>query len=142
MKRKIQRTRAGKKRVGGEHWFVFERGNGLTGWHVERVFKRYGVPVLKRDYAARSPTVGVSVPAAQAVWAEYLLSRAGMTNALTTPLLNPQHANTKAGPMPPDWGRPSRQVGIMGFLVWVLGMAFAGDTAKDMKTKSTKGKGR
>ncbi len=111
----------------------------MHGWDVECVFKKYGVPVIGRRYAANSPTVGVQVPGSQAKFAEYLLCRAGVGMALVTPLLNPQHAKTKVGAMPPAWGRPSKTRGVMGWIVRLLGMAVAGDTAAGMKTASTKG---
>lgn len=109
----------------------------MQGWDVECILKRYGVPVIGRRYAANSPTVAVKVPGSQAKFAEYLLCRAGL--ALSTPLLNPRHANTKVGPMPPAWGKPARTRGVMGWFVRLLGLAFAGDTSKGMKTASTKG---
>ena len=123
-----------------DHWFTFQRGLGVTGWQVECVLKRYGVPVVNRRYGAKDPTVAVCVPGNQAKFAEYLLCRAGLAAALVTPLLNPKHAQTKVGAMPPAWGKPARTYGVMGWIVRLLGMAVAGDTAKGMKTASTKGK--
>ncbi len=128
------------RRAQPDHWFVFARGNGLTGWHVECVLRRYGVAVVGRRYAARSPTVGVKVPGSQALFSEYLLARSGLTAALTTPLLNPKHAQTKIGPLPPAWGRPAKTRGAMGWFVRLLGLSIVGDTAKGMATGSTKRK--
>ena len=127
--------RAGKQ---ADHWFTFARGNGLTGWHIECILKKYGIPVIGREYAAKSPTVGVKVPGSQAKFAEYLLARSGLAAALVTPLLNPAHANTKVGAMPPAWGKPAKTRGFMGWFVRLLGLAVAGDTAKGMATASTK----
>lgn len=126
------------RRAQPDHWFTFERGGGVTGWHVECVLKRYGVPVVNRRYGAKDPTVGVCVPGRQAKFAEYLLARAGLAAALVTPLLNPKHAQTKVGPLPPAWGKPARTRGVMGWFVRLLGLAFAGDTAAGLKTASTK----
>ncbi len=131
--------RAGKQ---PDHWFTFERGTGVTGWHVECVLKRYGVPVIGRRYGANDPTVSVKVPGSQAKFAEYLLARAGLTAALVTPLLNPKHAQTKVGAMPPAWGKPAKTRGVMGWFVRLLGLSIVGDTAKGLKTASTKGKNR
>ena len=132
------KARTGKGRAQPDHWFTFQRGGGVTGWQVECVLKRYGVPVVNRRYAANSPTVSVCVPGSQAKFAEYLLCRAGLAAALTTPLLNPRHAQTKIGPLPPAWGKPAKTRGAMGWIVRLLGLAFAGDTAAGLKTASTK----
>lgn len=64
-----------------------------AGMDAEHLLRRYGVPVYNR-YVARDGSeagceAGCDVPAAQAVWAEYLLCRAGWT--LTTPLLDQRH---------------------------------------------------
>ena len=134
------KARAGKGRRVQDHWFTFERGGGVTGWHVECVLRSYGISVVTRRYGAKSPTVSVCVPGRQAKFAEYLLARSGLTAALTTPLLNQKHAQTKVGPLPPAWGKPAKTRGAMGWIVRLLGLAFAGDTAKGLPTASTKGK--
>lgn len=96
--------------------------------------------MIGRRYAANSPTVGVKVPGSQAKFAEYLLCRAGVGMALVTPLLNPKHAQTKVGAMPPAWGKPAKTRGFMGWFVRLLGLSIVGDTTKGMKTGSTKGR--
>jgi hypothetical protein len=133
------RGRVGKGRRQPDHWFEWDRRGGLQGWDVECIFKKYGVPVIGRRYAAQSPTVGVKVPGSQAKFAEYLLCRAGVGMALVTPLLNPRHAQTKIGPLPPAWGKPAKTRGVMGWFVRILATMFVGgDTAKGLKTASTK----
>ena len=132
------KARTGKGRAQADHWFEWDRRGTMQGWDVECIFKKYGVPVIGRRYAANSPTVGVKVPGGQAKFAEYLLCRAGVGMALVTPLLNPQHAQTKVGPLPPAWGRPAKTRGVMGWIVRLLGMAIVGDTSRNMKTGSTK----
>lgn len=124
------------RRAQADHWFEWDRRGAMQGWDVECILRRYGVPVIGRRYAANSPTVSVKVPGSQAKFAEYLLCRAGL--ALVTPLLNPRHANTKVGAMPPAWGKPAKTRGFMGWFVRLLGLAVAGDTAKGMKTASTR----
>lgn len=135
--------RAGKGKQ-ADHWFEWDRrGGALQGWDVECILRKYGVPIIGRRYAANSPTVGVKVPGSQAKFAEYLLCRAGVGAALVTPLLNPRHAQTKVGAMPPAWGKPAKRVGVMGWIVALIGTLFAGDTSKNLKTASTKaGKAR
>ena len=130
------RTRVGKGRAQADHWFTWDRRGTLQGWDVECILRRYGVPVVGRRYAANSPTVSVKVSGSQAVFAEYLLCRAGL--ALSTPLLNPRHAQTKVGAMPPAWGKPAKTRGFVGWFVRLLGLMFAGDTAKNLPTASTK----
>lgn len=128
--------RVGKGRAQADHWFEWDRRGAMQGWDVECILRRYGVPVIGRRYAANSPTVSVKVPGSQAKFAEYLLCRAGL--ALSTPLLNPAHGKMKPAAMPPAWGKPARTRGVMGWFVRLLGLAFAGDTAKGMATASTK----
>ena len=129
--------RVGKGRAQADHMFIWERGQGITGWDAECILRRYGVPVIGREYAARSPTVGVKVPGSQAVFAEYLLCRAGL--ALSTPLLNPAHGKMKPAAMPPAWGKPAKTRGVRGWFVRILATMFVGgDTAKDLPTASTK----
>ena len=131
--------RVGKGRRQPDHMFIWERGQGISGWDAECILKRYGVPVIGREYAARSPTVGVRVPGSQAVFAEYLLCRTGL--ALSTPLLNPAHGKMKPTALPPAWGKPAKTRGAMGWFVRILATMFVGgDTAKDLPTASTKRK--
>lgn len=128
--------RGGQSRVQTDHWFEWDRRGAMQGWDVECILRRYGVPVIGRRYAANSPFVSVKVPGSQAVFAEYLLCRAGL--ALSTPLLNPAHGKMKPAAMPPAWGKPARTHGVMGWFVRLLGLSIVGDTSKGMKTASTK----
>ena len=126
------------RRAQPDHWFTFQRGLGVTGWHVENVLRRYGVPVVNRRYGAQDPTVAVCVPGNQARFAEYLIVRSGLSAALVTPLLNPAHGKMKPAALPPAWGRPAKTRGFMGWFVRLLGLSIVGDTAKGMATGSTK----
>lgn len=62
------------------------------GMDAEHLMRRYGIPVASRHIPRPSrpgAEVGFDVPARQAVWAEYLLCRAGWN--LITPLLDERH---------------------------------------------------
>jgi len=109
-----------------------------TGWHrfrwmqttrvgmdAEHLMRRYGIPVASRYVPLFGPVteVGFDVPRRQAVWAEYLLCRAGWI--LTTPLLDEKHRAllerswTEGASRPAGGGRIKRQ----GFMAKLYGAA-------------------
>ena len=86
------------------------------GMDAEHLMRRYGIPVASRHIPRPSrpgAEVGFDVPARQAVWAEYLLCRAGWN--LITPLLDERHrillnrARTDGATRPVGGGRIRRQ---------------------------------
>ena len=83
------------RRRTGWHAFRWIQDNS-PGMDAEHLMRRYGIPVadryipvLEKMITGRVTEVGFSVPRHQAVWAEYLLCRAGW--AVITPLLEPSH---------------------------------------------------
>ena len=109
-----------------------------TGWHrfrwmqttrvgmdAEHLMRRYGIPVASRYVPLFGPVteVGFDVPRRQAVWAEYLLCRAGWI--LTTPLLDEKHRAllerswTEGASRPAGGGRIKRQ-GFMAKLYSIM----------------------
>jgi hypothetical protein len=89
------------------------------GMDAEHLMRRYGIPVSSRHIPlARSDKmeVGFDVPKRQAVWAEYLLCRAGW--CLITPLLDPTRHHAlleqawRDGPTRPIGGGKIKRQGI------------------------------
>lgn len=91
---------------GPMHRFSFATGAGVTGHDVEKLLRTYGIRIWGRE--TKDPEErAFLVKRAQAIWAEYLLCRAGVP--LTCPLLDPrnaQHAWDHAGhAMPEPWDK-------------------------------------
>jgi hypothetical protein len=80
-----------------------------TGAQIEYILREYGIPCRRRKLKTGD---GLSVPLAQAKWAEYILLSAGV--ALTSPLLTD---GRRAATMPTSWGVASRRVDLTGRLV-------------------------
>lgn len=130
-------------RGGADVWLTWESGQGWSGGGVEELFRRYGIVTTGRQLA-RQPGdhYGIRVPASQAVWAEYILVRAGV--ALSSPLLNPRHARIKPQAertLPPAWGKPVSPLrnGVMGIVVWLLTTMF-GASRPTLRQRSSKGR--
>jgi hypothetical protein len=89
---------------GRMHRFTFSTETCFTGVEVELLLRQYGIPVWGR---AIEPDNGLSflVKRRQAVWAEYILCRAGVP--LTCELLDPRNESYRerhaAGSMPTPW---------------------------------------
>lgn len=81
-------TMVGMARHGNMHRFVFEASTGFTGYQVEKTLRRYGVRVWGRK--SRGTQRSFLVKQDQAVWAEYVLCRAGVP--LCGVLLDPRNA--------------------------------------------------
>ena len=82
-----------------------------NGAQVETLLNCYGVAVYWRDYGHGKDTKGLHVPKAQAVWADYILRRAG------APMVGPALSKVNPGPMPAEWGVMARPVGVAGAIV-------------------------
>jgi len=78
----------GEVRHGNMHRFRFSTEHGHSGIQVERLLRRYGIRVWGREVTVTGE-IGFLVKRRQAVWAEYLLLRAGVP--LTVPLLEAQN---------------------------------------------------
>lgn len=81
-------TLFGIARYGKMHRFTFDVDSGFTGYKVEKLLRRYGVRVWGRRVAGNQRSF--LVKQSQAVWAEYILCRAGVP--LFGPLLDPRNA--------------------------------------------------
>ena len=79
----------GRLRHGPMHRFTFLRAGDFSGIEVEHLLRGYGIRVWGRE-VTDSEEIALLVKRKQAVWAEYLLCRAGVP--LTTPLLDPRNA--------------------------------------------------
>lgn len=71
------------------HRFTFFTNVGVTGHKAELILRQYGIPVWGRE-APSDNECGFQVKMTQAIWAEYLLCRAGIR--LSCPLLDPRNA--------------------------------------------------
>lgn len=101
---------------GHGHTFTWHRDGDYTGGDVEMLLRGYGIACYARRYALGGADYGVAVPRKQAVWAEYILCRVGVT--LTSKPLNRRHT---AGKMPVRWSRRKRRVvGLSGWIVDLL----------------------
>lgn len=88
---------------GPMHRFTWKIAPGYSGKDVEMRLRQYGIRVWGREMDD-GPDRGLLVRQSQAVWAEYVLCRAGVP--LTSPLLNSRHTNIHVehgGTMPSPW---------------------------------------
>ncbi len=89
---------------GPMHRFSFSKNAGFSGSDVEHLLRQYGVRVWGREMDDPAE-LALLVKQRQAIWAEYVLCRAGVP--LTCKLLDPRNAGysaTKpAGSMPTPW---------------------------------------
>lgn len=84
--------------------FTFARGAGFTGAEVEQLLRQYGIRLWGREIEDDTE-IGFLVKQTQAVWAEYILCRAGVP--LTGKLLDPRNEQYRQhhapGSMPTPW---------------------------------------
>jgi hypothetical protein len=88
------------------HRFTFATGAGVTGHDVEKLLRTYGVRIWGREMSNPEERAFL-VKGSQAVWAEYLMCRAGVP--LTGALLDPRNATYAVehiqDDMPEPWDR-------------------------------------
>ncbi|MEZ4861437.1 MAG: hypothetical protein R3C14_09025 [Caldilineaceae bacterium] len=89
---------------GPMHHFTFSTGSGFTGIEVEMLLHQYGIRIWGREIVSEDE-LALLVKQRQAVWAEYILCRAGVP--LTCKLLDPRNAQYRQrhapGSMPTPW---------------------------------------
>lgn len=89
---------------GPMHCFTFLRASDFTGAEVEKLLRRYGIRIWGRELD-HPQELAFLVKRKQAIWAEYILCRAGVP--LTCQLLDPRNAQyqQRHGPntMPTPW---------------------------------------
>lgn len=94
----------GRVSHGPLHRFTFLRDGDFTGLQVEHLLQQYGIRVWQREFD-NPDELGLHVKQKQAIWAEYLLCRAGVS--LTSQLLDPRNdtyrPNHPEGSMPEPW---------------------------------------
>lgn len=94
----------GRSRHGRMHRFSFVAQSQFSGRDVEVMLRRYGVHIWGRQ-AGPGAHRAFFVKQSQAVWAEYVMCRAGVP--LTSPLLDSRNAqyavNHAADGMPIPW---------------------------------------
>lgn len=104
-------------RYGRLHRFTFETSNGRwLFYRAELLLRQYHVPVYAREIVSETEQ-GFSVRPAQAQWAEYILTSAGVL--LTCPLLD--HRNNlpsgKTRKMPKPWTEGSGATTVIGHIL-------------------------
>lgn len=88
---------------GPMHRFTFSRHGDFTGMEVEYLLRQYGIRCWGREMDDPDE-LAVLVKQKQAIWAEYILCRAGVP--LTSQLLdlrNAEYGQRHTGTMPPPW---------------------------------------
>lgn len=97
------------------HRFTFSTATGFTGVDVERLLRQYGIRIWGRAISTEEE-LAFFVKVKQAIWAEYLLCRAGVP--LTSQLLDPRNAHYRQshalGSMPTPWSE--RGIGLHSFV--------------------------
>jgi hypothetical protein len=93
----------GRALHGPMHRFSFSRKGDFSGVDAEMLLRQYGIRVWGRE--ANDEEIAILVKRKQAVWAEYILCRAGVP--LICPLLDPRNAAYRQrhapGAMPTPW---------------------------------------
>lgn len=100
---------AGRATHGDLHRFTFTTESGFTGMEVEMLLRRYGIRLWGRAIV-QDNELSFLVKRRQAVWAEYLLCRAGVP--LTSQLLDPRNADYQQRHTPNTMPNPWNQRGI------------------------------
>lgn len=94
----------GKLEHGPLHRFSFSRNSDFAGVDVEMMLRQYGIRVWGRE-VDNPDEIAFLVKRRQAVWAEYILCRAGVP--LTCQLLDPRNTEYREqhpyGSMPTPW---------------------------------------
>ncbi len=93
----------GKLVYGPMHRFVIHRSGGFSGAEIEMLLRRYGIRIWGREI--HDDEFAFLVKQSQAVWAEYILCRAGVP--LSNGLLDQRNAGYRErhepGTMPIPW---------------------------------------
>jgi len=101
------------------HKFTFSTATGFTGVEIEMLLRQYGIRIWGREILA-DKELAFLVKTRQAIWAEYILCRAGVP--LTGKLLDPrneQYCQRHApGSMPTPWSK--RGIGPHTFVDYVV----------------------
>lgn len=91
---------AGRLAHGPMHRFTVSTQGDFTGMEVELMLRQYGVRIWGREFD-QADEFAFLVKRGQAVWAEYILCRAGVP--LTSPLLDARNAAYRRETMPQPW---------------------------------------
>lgn len=94
---------------GPMHRFTFSTQGEFTGVEVELLLRQYGIRIWGREMTNPNERAFL-VKRRQAVWAEYILCRAGVP--LTSPLLDPRNARYRQQHAPDSMPTPWDKQGI------------------------------
>jgi hypothetical protein len=90
----------GRLSHGSMHRFTVSTQGDFTGMEVELMLRQYGMRIWGREFD-QADEFAFLVKRSQAVWAEYILCRAGVP--LTSPLLDARNAAYRRETMPQPW---------------------------------------
>lgn len=109
----------GRLLYGPMHRFSFVRQNEFSGIEVEHLLRKYGIRVWGRE-VTDAEEISFLVKRKQAIWAEYILCRAGVP--LTCQLLDPRNAQYQQRHAPKTMPTPwdERGIGPISFVDHVV----------------------
>ncbi len=109
----------GRTLHGPMHRFTFRADSEYSGYEVEKMLRRYGIRIWGREMAENEDRAFL-VKESQAIWAEYLLCRAGIP--LTCKLLDPRNESYRQRHAPRSMPVPwtMRGIGPSGFVDHVV----------------------
>lgn len=123
---------------GGLHKFYFD-SNSCSGMDVEGMLRQYHIRIWGRDMTDLN-MLGFSVKQSQAVFAEYVLCRAGVP--VLSKLLKPSHyalmlkAMETGGTLPPAWGKADHPHTFVDFVTVGMDKMMGQDGLRDKRMKS------
>lgn len=94
---------------GPMHRFSFRADGDFTGYEIEKMLRRYGIRIWGREMDG-SEERAFLVKRSQAVWAEYLLCRAGVP--LTCALIDPRNTEYREHHPPRSMPTPWTKHGV------------------------------
>lgn len=110
---------SGRLTHGQLYRFTFSTATGFTGVEIEMLLRQYGIRIWGREIIEQKE-LAFLVKERQAVWAEYILCRAGVP--LTSKLLDPRNEQYRQqhapGSMPTPWSE--RGIGPHSFVDHVV----------------------
>ena len=99
----------GRTLHGPMHRFTFRADSEYSGYEVEKMLRRYGIRIWGREMAENEDRAFL-VKESQAIWAEYLLCRAGIP--LTCKLLDPRNESYRQRQSVAKQGLDKRNVDV------------------------------
>lgn len=99
----------GRSTHGPMHRFTFRADGDFSGYEIEKMLRRYGIHIWGRETDGDAERAFL-VRRRQAIWAEYLLCRAGVP--LTCALLDPRNEHYRRRHIPRSMPVPWTKHGV------------------------------